>query len=358
MDNPKKVNMTREEYRNQKSYLSSDDEQLVKEYEETNTTKDIDKIVSDYYNKLYKNTEEIDNNHKDLDDDHSNEMANILDDDVVPKRKRRLRPWAFWLFLIIFASLLIYSLFSIYNWLKDNKNIKDLNEEISKKITPEEINIEGQLINPPEGNKESDYWYYVKLPFYSIDFKELKAKNSDTVAFIHMDQTNINYPVVQTTNNEYYLTRAFDKSKNSAGWVYMDYRNSSTELSDNTVIYGHGRLDKTVFGSLKNALTKEWQQKKDNYAIWLSTPKENMVFQIFSIYTIKSESYYIETSFKNENDKQKWINTMLERNTASIETPVQVSDKILTLSTCLNNNGDRIVVQAKLVKVQDRANSQ
>ena len=71
-----------------------------------------------------------------------------------------------------------------------------------------------------------------------------------------MDETNINYPVVQTNDNEYYLGRAFDKSKNDAGWVFMDYRNDVNNLSDNTIIYGHGRLDKTVFGSLKNALKK------------------------------------------------------------------------------------------------------
>lgn len=353
MDNSKKVNMTREEYRNQKNNLNNIDDKK----EEINETKTkIENIIEE---KSSKESNKFINDHsykfdEDEDEDNDNNMANILDDEEFPKRKKRLRPWAFWLFLIIFSSLLIFSALSIYNWLKDNKNIKNLNDEISSKVKPEKINIEGKLINPPEGNKESDYWYYVKLPFYSVDFAELKKKNSDTVAFIHMDQTNINYPVVQTTNNEYYLTRAFDKSKNYAGWVYMDYRNSSTNLSDNTVIYGHGRLDKTVFGSLKNALTKEWQQKKDNYAIWLSTPKKNMLFQIFSIYTIKSESYYIETSFKSEDEKQKWINTMLERDTANIKTPVQVSDKILTLSTCLNSNGDRIVVQSKLVKVQNR----
>lgn len=352
MDSPKKVNMTREEYRNQQNYLNNIyNKEEVNNERQREITNNIEKELSKNINKI------IDDNSNKFNGDDDSDMASILDDKVITKRKKKLRPWAFWLFLIIFTSLLIFSVLSIYNWLKDNKNIKNLNDEISSKINPEKISIEGELINPPEGNKESDYWYYVKLPFYSVDFAELKKKNSDTVAFIHMDQTNINYPVVQTTNNEYYLTRAFDKSRNSAGWVYMDYRNNNTNLSDNTVIYGHGRLDKTVFGSLKNSLTKEWQQKKDNYAVWLSTPSKNMLFQIFSIYTIKSESYYIETSFKNEAEKQKWINTMLERDTANIKTPVQVSDKILTLSTCLNNSGDRVVVQAKLVKVQNRTSN-
>lgn len=269
------------------------------------------------------------------------------------KRKMRLKPWAFCIFLLFFLTILIVSCYKIYRWNLDNKKIKNLTEDIDKSTKPIANNEEGELVNPPE-DKESDYWYYVNLPFYDVDFKTLKEKNADTIAFIHMDQTNINYPIVQTTDNEYYLHRAFDKSKNAAGWVFMDYRNNINNLSDNTIIYGHGRLDKTVFGSLKNALSKSWQENKDNYIIWLSTPTENMMFQIFSIYTIKSESYYIETSFKTEAKKEEWLNVMIERNTAPKTAEVTTSDKILTLSTCLNDLGDRVVVQAKLIKKQKR----
>lgn len=269
------------------------------------------------------------------------------------KRKMRLKPWAFCIFLLFFLTILIVSCYKIYRWNLDNKKIKNLTEDIDKSTKPIANNEEGELVNPPE-DKESDYWYYVNLPFYDVDFKTLKEKNADTIAFIHMDQTNINYPIVQTTDNEYYLHRAFDKSKNAAGWVFMDYRNNINNLSDNTIIYGHGRLDKTVFGSLKNALSKSWQENKDNYIIWLSTPTENMMFQIFSIYTIKSESYYIETSFKTEAKKEEWLNIMIERNTAPKTAEVTTSDKILTLSTCLNDLGDRVVVQAKLIKKQKR----
>ncbi len=291
-----------------------------------------------------------------MDDNKNQEKIHITREEyrqIKKKKKLRLKPWAFCIFLIFFLGLLASSIYIVYCWEKDNKKIKKLTDEINEEITLTPNNDEGELINPPD-DKTSDYWYYVSLPFYDVDFTTLKEKNKDTVAFIHMSETNINYPVVQTNNNKYYLGRAFDKSKNDAGWVFMDYRNNINKLSDNTIIYGHGRLDKTVFGSLKNALKKSWQENKDNYIIWLSTPTENMMFQIFSIYTIKSESYYITTNFNNETDKQDWINTMVKRNTSTKTTDVSVSDKFLTLSTCLNNNGDRIVVQAKLIKTQKR----
>ena len=269
------------------------------------------------------------------------------------KKKLFLKAWVLNTLIIIFISIFIFSLLKIYFWNQDNKKIANITKEINDTITPVAVEEEGELINPPE-DKANDYWCYVKLPFYEVDLSTLKEKNADTVAFIHMQGNNINYPVVQTSNNEYYLNHAYDKSKNNAGWVFMDYKNNIINLSDNTVIYGHGRLDETVFGSLKNTLTKKWQSDKKNYVIWLTTEKENLVFQIFSIYTIQSENYYIETNFTSNEEKAKWLNTMKERNTAPISTNVDVSDKILTLSTCQNNNGGRIVVQAKLIKRQSR----
>ncbi len=270
-------------------------------------------------------------------------------------KKKRLRPWAFYLFTTIFLIGVIISSIQLYNWNNDNKKIGKLNKEIEEitDITP--IKDEGELINPPKVKDEkNDYWYFVEQPFYNVDFTKLSEKNDDTIAFIHMPNSNINYPIVQTTNNEYYLTHAFDKSYNSAGWVFMDYENLINFQSDNTIIYGHGRLDKTVFGSLKNALDKTWQENLENYVIWISTPNENLVYQIFSIYTIDKESYYIKPSFSSTKEKQDWIKTMKSRNITNQDTPVDENDKILTLSTCLNNNGGRIVVQAKLIKVQKR----
>lgn len=270
------------------------------------------------------------------------------------RRKRlRLRSWVFVVLLLFFSSLIIFSGYQLFCWHNDNQKIKEISNDISNTITTVEKATDGELVNPPE-DKSNDYWDYIKVPFLEVDFSSLLQKNADTVAFIHMENTNINYPIVQSINNDYYLNHAFDKSKNNAGWVYMDYRNNIDILDDNTIIYGHGRLDSTVFGSLKNALTTKWQSNKDNYIIRLSTPTTNMVFQIFSIYTIQAESYYIETNFATTNEKQTWLTTMKERNQAPINTEVNISDKIITLSTCQNNNGGRIVVQAKLIKQETR----
>lgn len=276
---------------------------------------------------------------------------------MAKKKRYKLKPWAFWSFFIIFLSLIIFSSSKLILWQKDNVKISKLEDEINNMTTIKESFDEGTLINPPEEETKeteayvSDYWYYVHFPFYEIDFTNLIEKNSDTVAYIHMNNTNVNYPVVQTDNNEFYLTHAFDKKKNEAGWVYMDYQNTLEPMSDNIVLYGHGRVNNTVFGSLRKTLEENWQKNKDNFIINISTPTINYVYQIFSIYTIPAEGYYIKTNFTSIEEKKLWVEEMVRRNTSSyIETTANENDKILTLSTCYNDDGIRIVVQAKLIK--------
>ncbi len=269
------------------------------------------------------------------------------------QKKSRLKPFAFCCLFLFFFSIIIYNCYKLMAWDKDNKNIKNIGDNLIKISKPTFVKIDGELVNEPK-NKESDYFYYIKFPFYDVDFKELLKINPDTVAFINVPNTNINYPVVQAKNNDYYLTHAFDKSKNAAGWVFMDYRNSPKFIDSNTIIYGHGRLNKTVFGSLKNTLTSQWQKEKDNYVINISTPKVNYLYQIFSIYTIQEETYYLTNNFTTKEEKEKWLKTMKKRSIVKVNLDVDYLDKIITLSTCENNQGGRIVVHAKLIKKQEK----
>ena len=256
-------------------------------------------------------------------------------------------------FTILCLIIIIFSLTTILKWIHDNSKIRQINEEINKDIKIEKNSNQGVLVNPPT-KKDDSYYYYAKMPFYEVNFSILKEKNSDTVGFIHIRNTNINYPIVQSLDNSYYLNHSFDKTENKAGWIFMDFRNDIDNLTDNTIIYGHSRLDGSMFGSLKETLLYKWQNNRDNYAIFISTPKENMIFQIFSIYTIRSEGYYIITSFSSTTKKEKWLSTMKSRNTSSINAKVNAKDKILTLSTCQNNQGGRIVIHAKLIKKQSK----
>ena len=192
-------------------------------------------------------------------------------------------------------------------------------------------------------------WYYITFPLINVDFKELKVKNNDTVGWINVNNTNINYPFVQTDNNNYYLTHSFDKTYNEAGWVFLDYRNETNFSDKNTIIYAHSRLDKTMFGSLSKVLKEEWYTNKDNHIIRISTETENTLWQIFSVYVIETESYYITTNFVSDNEYQTFLDTIKSRSKYNFNTELSINDSILTLSTCYSDT-EKTVVHAKLIK--------
>ena len=257
---------------------------------------------------------------------------------------------------ILFLTIFISSLFKIVDWFKDNKKTSEEIKEIEKIVNVEEVKEDEEnteLINETEEEPESDYWYYVKFPLISVDFNKLKKKNSDTIAWIQVNNTNINYPIVQTNNNDYYLNRSYDKSYNDAGWVFMDYRNDSNLNDKNTIIYAHSRLDKTMFGSLSKVLKSDWYKNKDNHIINISTTTENSLWQIFSVYKIEEETYYITTEFDSDNTYMEFLNTIKDRSKYNFNVYINSNDSIITLSTCYSET-ERTVVHAKKIKKSSR----
>ena len=255
---------------------------------------------------------------------------------------------------MFFWISLTFCFLKIIDWNKDNKNTNKNTEKINKITNVVEIEDDAntELINEPE-DKESDYWYYIKFPMIEVKFNELKEKNSDTVAWIQVNNTNINYPIVQTDNNYFYLDHSYDKTSNEAGWVFMDFRNNPSFSNKNTIIYAHSRLDKTMFGSLSKVLKSSWYNNKDNHIIKISTPTENSLWQIFSVYKIEEETYYITTDFNDDNTYLEFLNTLKNRSKYNFNTTLKESDIILTLSTCYSDT-ERTVVHAKMIKKSTR----
>ena len=271
------------------------------------------------------------------------------------KKRLRFRKWVIVVFLIFFLSIFAVSINQVYQWLKDNKEIENISDDVVKdtKVKEKEDTENTENVNPPD-NKDNDYWNYIKMSLLEVNFNELLTKNPDTVGWIQVKGTNINYPIVQTTDNSYYLTHAFDKTKNEAGWVFMDYRNDAVNFNQNTILYAHSRLTGSMFGSLKNILNSSWYTNKDNHIIRLSTPTENTMWQVFSVYTIPKESYYITPNFNSNEAYQEFLNTMKSRSEVEFSAEVNTNDKILTLSTCKDNFGNRVVMHAKLIKKELR----
>ncbi len=226
---------------------------------------------------------------------------------------------------IILLFILVYSGIKIFKWYKD----KTKGNEIAKQIK-DTVMIENE-------DKEE----------YTIDFSKLKEQNNETVAWIKVNNTNIEYPVVKAKNNDFYLNHSFDKSRNLAGWIFADYRNKFDGTDKNIVIYGHNMKDNSMFGSLKWVINDDWYNNEDNKYITLITENETQVYEVFSVYQIEKEDYYIQTNFNTEKEFNTFAQVIKKRSKKEFNVDVNKEDNILTLSTCANNNKYRVILHAK-----------
>lgn len=258
--------------------------------------------------------------------------------------------------IVLFSLLFIYSTFNIIKWFIDSSKTNKQINEIQNNVTVNEV-VDNENTEIIEGNEEvsksNPYWDFIKLNMIDVDFSELMSTNKDTIGWIQVNGTNVNYPFVQTKDNSYYLNHSYDYSKNESGWVFLDYRNNINNLDKNTIIYAHGRNDRTMFGSLRFILNNGWINNKNNFVIKISTEKENSMWQIVSAYHIPVTSDYLITNFTDNNDFMEFANMIIDRSMYDFDTKINENDYLLTLSTCYNKT-DRMVIHAKLIKKETK----
>ncbi|NLC47771.1 MAG: class B sortase, partial [Tenericutes bacterium] len=168
--------------------------------------------------------------------------------------------------------------------------------------------------------------------------------NKDVVGFIKVNGTEVSYPVVQTKDNDYYLKHSFSKKNNSAGWVFLDYKNNNIFNDKNTIIYAHSRKDGSMFGTLKNVLTKKWIADKSNHIIQITNEKNSYQAVVFSVYKIKTSNDYLQINYIDN----QFIEKALKRSIYNFSQDINKNDKILTLTTCASSK-EKIVLHAKLI---------
>jgi len=235
---------------------------------------------------------------------------------------------------IICFLVFIYSFVNIVIWILNNKKNNEIKETINtsvKEIIDEET----------------------KKTTYEVDFVTLKEQNPDTVAYLKINNTNVKYIVVKGNDNDYYLTHNFNKEYNKSGWIFADYKNNFDGRDKNIIIYGHNTKDGSMFGSLHNTLKKEWYTNKANLIIPLVSENETTYYEIFSIYVIKAEDYYITTDFSSNEEFINFVKNIKARSYFKFDTDISDTESILTLSTCTNAGVDRVVIHARKIENVD-----
>lgn len=250
---------------------------------------------------------------------------------------------------VMFVCLIAFALSTISFMLlaNDSNKTRKLSGKVKNDVVINEVKPDGEDMKVVS----DDYFKYLNVSMLDVDFTNLKKENSDTKGWLKVEGTNVNYPFVQTSDNDYYLKHSFDKSSNKKGWVFLDYRNNIDNLNDNTIIYAHGLVNNAMFGSLRNTTKEKWYKKKNNRIIKVSTDNKMMLWEVFSTYNIEPESYYITNEITDDVERLEFYNTLKRRSVYDYDVTLNKDDKILTLSSCYDNT-KRMVLHAKLIAIK------
>ena len=254
---------------------------------------------------------------------------------------------------LIVSSLVIlvvtYIGISNYIALKQVESIKEDLAEVIEITDPSEIIEQKNEENMDLAEQEEIPLDDIKM-ITNTDLASLLTVNEEVVGELVVNNTKVDYPVVQASDNDYYLDHNINKEKNANGWVFLDFRNDAMNLDKNNIIYGHNMYYSGVmFGTLYKTYNKNWYTNPDNQMITYNTLYEDMQFKIFSIYKVPDTNDYLKVYFDGDNDFLEFIDMITERSIYDFNVPVNADDKIITLSTCSDNGTKRLVIHAVLI---------
>lgn len=209
------------------------------------------------------------------------------------------------------------------NEVKSGKEMKTVADIVKRNTTEEEI-----------FNKKS--------------FDALKDENSDLVGYLKFDSGIISLPVVQSSDNNYYLRKSFYKDYNEQGIPFMD--SECTLESQNIVIYGHNVYydDTAMFSPISFLLNQDEFEKSQTFAFY--TKNEIRYYQITDVYVVDINEgiEFKKQTFTDENDFNNWYSVIHSRNQIRTSEILDYTDNFISLQTCKRYQTDsRIVVIGK-----------
>ena len=219
--------------------------------------------------------------------------------------------------------------FQIYRQLKEYGEGESSYTEIEQYVwvdeAPEDSGDEEQN-GSQSGEREPN------LRWPAVDFAALSEINPDIVAWIYIEGTEINYPVVQGSDNQYYLKHLFNGKWNSSGCIFLDSRNTSDFSDRHSIIYGHHMKNGTMFSGLTEYKKQEFYDAHP--IVLLLTPEKNIRIEIFAGYVASVSDKAWEIALGSDKEFGDWLEAAEERSYFESEVTFAVTDRIVTLSTC------------------------
>ena len=240
------------------------------------------------------------------------------------------------IFAIVVFTYSAYELMNIYLDYKESKDaytsIDDLFRVDPSDYDNQETDKNGRVVS----NKNENPWVW--------NFNEMLAFNSDAKGYIRQGN-HIAYPIVQTTDNEYYLNHLVDHTRNKAGSIFIDYRIEEGLEAQNAIIYGHNMKDDSMFGTFRKYKNKYWYNSNPTFDVYVG--HKHYRYHIFAVYETHEISDTYTYKFADEERYAEYLKTSKEKSIYNIDVTPTAKDKIITLSTCTSTGDEyRLIVQA------------
>ncbi|MCI8401503.1 MAG: class B sortase [Lachnospiraceae bacterium] len=287
-------------------------------------------------------------------------------------RKRKRRPSVVWRLVMLAAvAVLVFSLWQLVrvfqNYREVDEDYGSITAQMEKRSVPvpvttaapgEESESNAQEKEPGEESEEGETGQELVMAVpqeteepYELtvpDFDYLRGVNEYVIGWIQIPGTKINYPVVQGTDNEYWLSHTFENKEKFCGAIFMDAGIEDRFDDKNPIIYGHNLRSGSMFSRLNRYAEKEFWD--ENPYIYITTPDELIICQVFSAYqtTADADIYYF--GFGSDDQFQAYIDRVTSYSVYDAGITVTKEDSIVTLSTCANDVTQRFVVHAKRIQ--------
>lgn len=229
-------------------------------------------------------------------------------------------------FGITFSAYQIYKI--VHEYEEGQNAYEDLSEYVELPDAPPVPDIsDTPMVTQPESGENEEL-----VTWPQVDFEALSQINSDIVGWIYLEGSENNYPIAQSDDNSYYLKHLFDRSSNSSGCVFLDCRNASDFTDRHSIIYGHHMKNGTMFSGLDSYKSQEYYDEHPQ--LWLLTPEQNYVIEIFAGYVASVQDDAWKVDFGSGDDFEDWVHRAIDRSCFTSNIAPAATDRIITLSTC------------------------
>jgi sortase B len=181
------------------------------------------------------------------------------------------------------------------------------------------------------------------------NFDALQQEYPGIVAWISCEGPAIDFPVMQTTDNDYFLANLPNGKKNKLGSIFLDYRNSADFVDRNSLIYGHNMKSGDMFGSLKYYRNQSFYDEHPVMTLYL--PEKEYTLKLIAGYVLDSAHETPPLIFQDEDDFNKYIKDIRRRSFFKNDVDVVPEDRLICLCTCTAPSSDvRLIIVGKLAE--------